>query len=90
MPTAFVLSGDGSPGAVQVGMLQAPADHDMAPDLLIGRSAGALAGARPSRCAPDGLRRLIATPIARRRLRRPAPDRDRAAVTHPPSVGGRP
>src|SRR3954451_6627530 len=101
MTTAFVLSGGGSLGAVQVGMLQALADHQLAPDLLIGASAGALnaafvagrgfdraalddlaevwsrlrrqdvfpfsphrhllalAGARPSLCAPDGLRRLI-------------------------------
>lgn len=42
MTTAFVLSGGGSLGAVQIGMLQALADHDIAPDLLIGASAGAL------------------------------------------------
>ena len=42
MTTAFVLSGGGSLGAVQVGMLQALADHDIAPDMLIGASAGAL------------------------------------------------
>ena len=101
MTTAFVLSGGGSLGAVQVGMLQALADHDVAPDLLVGASAGALnaafvagrgfdhaaleelagiwcglrrqdifpfsphrqilalAGARPSLCATDGLRSLI-------------------------------
>jgi len=101
MTTAFVLSGGGSLGAVQVGMLQALADHELAPDLLIGASVGALnaayvaghgfhrdalddladvwrgirrqdvfpfaahhqllalAGARPSLCSPDGLRRLI-------------------------------
>ncbi|HKE73495.1 MAG TPA: patatin-like phospholipase family protein [Acidimicrobiales bacterium] len=103
MTTAFVLSGGGSLGAVQVGMLQALADRDIAPDLLVGASAGALnaafvaghgfsagtldqlaaiwsrlrrrdvfpfspprqllalAGARPSLCAPDGIRRLIET-----------------------------
>lgn len=101
MTTAFVLSGGGSLGAVQVGMLRALADHGYAPDLLVGASAGALnaafvaghgfsagsvdrladvwrslrrqdvfpfaphrhllalAGARPSLCAPDGLRRLV-------------------------------
>lgn len=42
MPTAFVLSGGGSLGAVQVGMLAALHDHGIAPDFLIGTSAGAL------------------------------------------------
>ncbi len=40
--TVFVLSGGGSLGAVQVGMLQALALHDIRPDLLVGTSAGAL------------------------------------------------
>src|SRR3954462_656933 len=40
--TAFVLSGGGSLGAVQVGMLQALAQRGIAPDLLVGTSAGAL------------------------------------------------
>lgn len=99
--TAFVLSGGGSLGAIQVGMLQALADRGVVPDLLVGSSAGALnaafvagrgfsdatldglariwrslrradvfpleptrqflafAGARPSLCSPDRLRRLI-------------------------------
>jgi NTE family protein len=39
VPTAFVLSGGGSLGAVQVGMLRALADHDLRPDLLVGASA---------------------------------------------------
>ena len=101
MTTAFVLSGGGSLGAVQVGMLAALAERNVTPDLLVGASAGALnaafvadrgfstdaldelagiwrrlrrndvfpfaphrqllalAGARPSLCASDGLRRLI-------------------------------
>jgi NTE family protein len=42
MVTAFVLSGGGSLGAVQVGMLQALAARGVEPDLLIGTSAGAL------------------------------------------------
>lgn len=42
MTTAFVLSGGGSLGAVQVGMLQALADRGVQPDLLIGTSAGAI------------------------------------------------
>jgi NTE family protein len=110
MATAFVLSGGGSLGAVQVGMLQALADHHLEPDLLVGASAGALnaafvagkgfsratidelagvwtglrrqdvfpfaphrhllalAGARPSLCSPDGLRRLIAAHLDYPRL----------------------
>jgi NTE family protein len=40
--TAFVLSGGGSLGAVQVGMLRALADQRVTPDLLVGTSAGAL------------------------------------------------
>jgi NTE family protein len=42
MTTAFVLSGGGSLGAVQVGMLRALAERSITPDLLIGTSAGAL------------------------------------------------
>ncbi len=110
MTTAFVLSGGGSLGAVQVGMLQALADEEIAPDLLVGASAGALnaafvaghgfraevldqlagiwsrlrrrdifpfspprhllalAGARPSLCSPDGIRRLIETHLTYDRL----------------------
>ena len=42
MTTAFVLSGGGSLGAVQVGMLAALDERGYRPDLLIGTSAGAL------------------------------------------------
>jgi NTE family protein len=42
MTTAFVLSGGGSLGAVQVGMLQALAARGIEPDMLVGTSAGAL------------------------------------------------
>lgn len=42
MTTAFVLSGGGSLGAVQVGMLQALAERHVTPDLLVGTSAGAV------------------------------------------------
>lgn len=42
MTTAFVLSGGGSLGAVQVGMLEALADRGIAPDLILGSSVGAL------------------------------------------------
>ena len=39
---AFVLSGGGSLGAIQVGMLQALLEEGINPDLLVGTSAGAL------------------------------------------------
>lgn len=42
MTKAFVLSGGGSLGAVQVGMLKALIERDIAPDMLIGTSAGAI------------------------------------------------
>jgi len=42
MTTAFVLTGGGSLGAVQVGMLQALAAHGIEPDFLVGTSAGAM------------------------------------------------
>jgi len=42
MTTAFVLSGGGSLGAVQVGMLQALSERGVRPDLLVGTSAGAI------------------------------------------------
>jgi NTE family protein len=110
MTTAFVLSGGGSLGAVQVGMLAALAERGIEPDLLVGASAGALnaafvadrgfstetldelagiwrrlrrqdvfpfspprqllalAGVRPSLCAPDGLRAVIDRHLRVRRL----------------------
>jgi len=40
--TAFVLSGGASLGALQVGMLRALYERGIAPDLLVGASAGAL------------------------------------------------
>ena len=40
--TAFVLSGGGSLGAVQVGMLQALSSQRVHPDIVVGTSAGAL------------------------------------------------
>ena len=42
MTTAFVLSGGGSLGAVQVGMLAALNERGFRPDLLVGTSVGAL------------------------------------------------
>ena len=80
MTTAFVLSGGGSLGAVQVGMLQALAARGVEPDLLIGTSAGALnagyvAGRGASTAALDdlaaiwsGLRRRDVFPLQAGRL----------------------
>lgn len=42
MTIAFVLSGGGSLGAVQVGMMQALTERHITPDILVGTSAGAL------------------------------------------------
>jgi NTE family protein len=57
--TAFVLAGGGSLGAVEVGMLQALAEAQVRPDLIVGSSAGAVNAAffagDPS---PDGVRAL--------------------------------
>jgi NTE family protein len=58
--TAFVPSGGGSLGAVQVGMLQALAAHDVRPDLLVGTSAGAVNAAWVAGhgMSPDSLGKL--------------------------------
>ena len=45
MSRAFVLSGGASLGAIQVGMLQALFERGIAPDLIVGTSAGAINGA---------------------------------------------
>jgi NTE family protein len=44
-PVGYVLGGGGSLGAVQVGMLRALGEHDIAPDLVTGTSVGSLNGA---------------------------------------------
>src|SRR5690348_16770063 len=69
MTTAFVLSGGGSLGAVQVGMLQALADRGITPDLLVGTSAGALNAVfvAPHGTSPAALGRLAAVWRAVRR-----------------------
>lgn len=43
--TAFVLSGGGNLGALQVGMLQSLVERDILPDVILGCSVGALNGA---------------------------------------------
>jgi len=45
MPTAFVLAGGGSLGAVEVGMLRALIEHGEEADFVVGSSAGAFNGA---------------------------------------------
>jgi NTE family protein len=44
-PVAFVLSGGGNLGALQIGMLRALAERDVSPDLVVGCSVGAINGA---------------------------------------------
>lgn len=62
MTTAFVLSGGGSLGAVQVGMLLALSDRHIRADLLVGSSVGALNAAylagSPSRAGIEELARV--------------------------------
>lgn len=60
MTTALVLSGGGSLGAVQAGMLLALADAGIVPDLVVGTSVGALNAAYVAgQPWPDGARRLV-------------------------------
>jgi len=59
MTTAFVLSGGGSLGSVQVGMLLALADRGITPDLLVGSSVGAVNAAwTAGRPGAQGARQL--------------------------------
>lgn len=44
-PTAFVLAGGGSFGAIQVGMMHSLAKHGIVADLVVGSSVGAINGA---------------------------------------------
>ncbi|HEY8526084.1 MAG TPA: patatin-like phospholipase family protein [Acidimicrobiales bacterium] len=44
-PIAFVLSGGGNLGALQLGMLRALLEHGVTPDLVVGCSVGAINGA---------------------------------------------
>jgi NTE family protein len=58
MTTAFVLSGGASLGAIQAGMLRALYEREIAPDLIVGTSVGAVNGAfiasRPPSTATAG------------------------------------
>ena len=69
MTIAFVLSGGGSLGAIQVGMLKALAERNVTPDLLVGTSAGALNAAFVAAhgMSPTSLDLLAATWAALRR-----------------------
>jgi len=49
MTTAFVLGGGGVLGVVEVGMLRALFERDIAPDLVLGTSVGAINGAMVAR-----------------------------------------
>ena len=62
MSTAFVLTGGGSLGAVQVGMLQALAERGIQPDLLVGTSCGGMNAAWVAGhgTSPDSLAELAA------------------------------
>jgi NTE family protein len=58
-PVAFVLSGGGNHGAVQVGMLRALIEHDIRADLVLGCSIGAINGVAYAQDATlSGLARL--------------------------------
>lgn len=57
-PVAFVMGGGGTLGASQVGMLQALSKHDIAPDLIVGTSVGALNGAFLAANPNDGVEQL--------------------------------
>ena len=57
-PVGFVLGGGGSLGAIQVGMLQALAEHGIAPDLAVGTSVGSINGAVVARDPKGAANRL--------------------------------
>ncbi len=57
-PIHYAMAGGGSHGAVQWGLLQALAETDVAPDALIGTSAGALSGVVFAEDPACGMNRL--------------------------------
>src|SRR5919109_876655 len=68
MTTAFVFSGGGSLGAVQVGMLLALADLGIMPDLVFGTSVGAINSAWVAgHPGPEGARKLAEVWLTLRR-----------------------
>ncbi|HET7311115.1 MAG TPA: patatin-like phospholipase family protein [Mycobacteriales bacterium] len=71
MTTAFVLSGGGSLGSVQVGMLLALAERGVTPDLVVGTSVGAINAAYiAGRPGLDGVKALaeIWSGLSRRQI----------------------
>lgn len=70
MTTAFVLGGGGVLGAVEIGMLRGLLERDIAPDLVLGTSVGALNGAmvarQPTLDVVDRLTELWATTVQSR------------------------
>jgi NTE family protein len=60
-PLAYVLSGGGPLGAIQVGMLRALAEQPIRPDLIVGVSAGAINGALVAADPEGAASRLEAT-----------------------------
>lgn len=67
-PTAYVLGGGGTYGAVQVGMLRALARSDLRPDLVVGTSVGAVNGAVVAAAPASAADRLAALwPLFERR-----------------------
>ncbi|MBV8461993.1 MAG: patatin-like phospholipase family protein, partial [Acidimicrobiales bacterium] len=58
-PTALVLAGGGTRGAVQIGMLQVLAEHGFRPDRVYGTSVGAINGAGfAGDPTPEGVERM--------------------------------
>jgi NTE family protein len=58
-PVAFVLSGGGNLGALQVGMLRALAEREVRPDVIVGCSVGAINGAALAEDpTPQGVARI--------------------------------
>jgi NTE family protein len=56
---AFVLSGGGNLGALQIGMVRALLEHDIRPELIVGCSVGAINGAALAETPTlDGARRI--------------------------------
>lgn len=93
--TAFVLSGGGSCGAAQVGMLRALLENGLKPDLVVGTSVGAINGALfaadPTQQGIDrmeaiwrGIRREDVFPVSIRSLLRVV--RGRESLVDPASI----
>ena len=88
--TAFVLAGGAALGAMQAGMIHARYERGIAPDLLIGTSAGALNAAFPaSRPATVATARELAA-LWRRLRRRDIPPAAPGHAAQRPGRAARP